>query len=161
MILLLFFLMFFLGCFEQAASKTQHGFSVLGTLKYGHKFPHFDYVDPNAPKGGHLRLWYHGNFDSLNPFILKGRWAAGSNPFGVDGRLLTFETLMTASGDEEDSFYGLIASGVVIPDNRASIAFFIRQEARWHDGTEITAEDVAVSLKTRKEHGSPMFRDVS
>ena len=106
------FLLFFLLCwFGQAASKPQHGFSILGKLKYGPEFSHFDYVDPNAPKGGHLRLWYNGNFDSLNPFILKGRWAAGSNPFGVDGRLLTFEPLMTASGDEEDSFYGLIGRG--------------------------------------------------
>ena len=158
MIRLALFLLLFLGWFGQAASKPQHGFSILGKLKYGPEFSHFDYVNPNAPKGGHLRLWYNGNFDSLNPFILKGRWAAGSNPFGVDGRLLTFETLMTASGDEEDSFYGLIASGVVIPDNRQSITFTIRPRARWHDGSEITAEDIAFSFKTLKEQGHPAFR---
>ncbi len=141
-----------------ALAKPQHGFAVLGSLKYGPDFKHFDYVNPEAPKGGHLRLWYNGNFDSLNPFILKGRWAAGSNPFGVAGRLLTFETLMTGSGDEEDSYYGLIAEAVEIPDDRQSITFYLRPQARWHDGTEITTEDVAFSFSTLKSKGHPAFR---
>jgi len=141
-----------------AVAKPQHGFAVLGSLKYGPGFKHFDYVNPDAPKGGRLRLWYNGNFDSLNPFILKGRWAAGSNPFGVDGRLLTFETLMMGSGDEADSFYGLVAGGVEIPDDRQSITFTLRAEARWHDGSEMTATDVAYSFTTLKAKGHPAFR---
>ncbi len=139
-------------------AEPSHGFAVLGSLKYNPDFKHFDYVNPDAPKGGRLRLWYNGNFDSLNPFILKGHWAAGSNPFGVDGRLLTFETLMTGSGDEEDSYYGLIASGVEIPDDRQSITFTLRAAARWHDGSAISAEDVAFSFGILKSKGHPVYR---
>jgi microcin C transport system substrate-binding protein len=140
------------------AAAPRHGFAVLGSLKYGPGFTHFDYVNPKAPKGGRLRLWYNGNFDSLNPFILKGHWAAGSNPFGVGGRLLTFESLMTAADDEEDSYYGLIAGGVDLPDDSQSITFTLRPEARWHDGTEITAADVAYSFHTLKAKGHPVYR---
>ena len=141
-----------------ALAEPSHGFAVLGSLKYGPDFKHFDYVNPDAPKGGRLRLWYNGNFDSLNPFILKGHWAAGSNPFGVDGRLLTFETLMTGSVDEEDSYYGLIAGGVEIPDDRQSITFTLRAAARWHDGSAISSEDVAFSFDILKSKGHPVYR---
>ena len=141
-----------------ALAEPSHGFAVLGSLKYGPDFKHFDYVNSDAPKGGRLRLWYNGNFDSLNPFILKGHWAAGSNPFGVDGRLLTFETLMIGSGDEEDSYYGLIAGGVEIPDDRQSITFTLRPAARWHDGSAISADDVAFSFDILKTKGHPVFR---
>ena len=141
-----------------ALAEPSHGFAVLGSLKYGPDFKHFDYVNPDAPKGGRLRLWYNGNFDSLNPFILKGHWAAGSNPFGVDGRLLTFETLMIGSGDEEDSYYGLIAGGVEIPDDRQSITFTLRPAARWHDGSAISADDVAFSFDILKTKGHPVYR---
>ena len=151
-------LAFAIASLGMAVAKPQHGFAVLGSLKYGPDFRHFDYVNPDAPKAGRLRLWYNGNFDSLNPFILKGRWAAGSNPFGVDGRLLTFETLMTGSGDEEDSFYGLIAGGVERPDDGQSITFTLRRAARWHDGSEITAHDVAFSFDILKAKGHPAFR---
>ncbi|MBT4689114.1 MAG: ABC transporter substrate-binding protein, partial [Rhodospirillaceae bacterium] len=112
MIRICFILVLLFAAAGGATAEPKHGFAVLGSLKYGPDFTHFDYVNPDAPKGGRLRLWYNGNFDSLNPFILKGHWAAGSNPFGVDGRLLTFETLMVGAADEEDSFYGLIAGGV-------------------------------------------------
>jgi microcin C transport system substrate-binding protein len=142
----------------RALAEPSHGFAVLGSLKYGPDFKHFDYVNPNAPKGGRLRLWYNGNFDSLNPFILKGHWAAGSNPFGVDGRLLTFETLMIGSGDEEDSYYGLIAGGVELPDDGQSITFNLRPEARWHDGSGITADEVVFSFDTLKAKGHPVYR---
>jgi len=141
-----------------AAAAPRHGFAVLGSLKYGPGFTHFDYVNPDAPKGGRLRLWYNGNFDSLNPFILKGHWAAGSNPFGVDGRLLTFESLMVGSGDEEDSYYGLIAGGVELPEDGQSITFTLRAAARWHDGSQITAADVAYSFDTLKAKGHPVYR---
>jgi microcin C transport system substrate-binding protein len=141
-----------------AQAKPQHGFAVLGSLKYGPDFTHFDYVNPDAPKGGRLRLWYNGNFDSLNPFILKGHAVAGSNPFGVDGRLLTFETLMVGSGDEEDSFYGLIAGGVELAGDGQSITFTLRPEAHWHDGSAITARDVAFSFTTLKAKGHPVYR---
>lgn len=141
-----------------AASQPAHGFAVLGTLKYPAGFEHFDYADPAAPKGGHLHLSYFGSFDNVNPFILKGNAAAGSNLFGVDGRALTFETLMEASKDEPDSYYGLIAQGVELPDDRQSITFTLRPEARWHDGSAITAADVVFSFDTLKAEGHPSFR---
>lgn len=139
-------------------AEPAHGFSVLGNLKYPKGFTHFDYVNPDAPRGGHLRLWYQGNFDNVNPFILKGQWAAGSNPFGTDGTVLTFATLMTVAADERASYYGYIAESVEQPDDRQSITFHLRPEARFHDGSEITAADVAWSFETLKTDGHPIFR---
>ena len=111
------------GIAAPARAEPAHGFAVLGTLKYPAGFPHFDYSNPHAPKGGNVRLWAQGGFDTLNPFILKGRKAAGA--------LMTFETLMMGSGDEPDSYYGLIAKTVELPDDRRSITFDLRPEARF------------------------------
>jgi microcin C transport system substrate-binding protein len=141
-----------------AEGTPAHGFAVLGALKYPGNFKHFDYVNPKAPKGGRIKLWYQGSYDNLNPFILKGHEAAGSNPFGVSGRVLTFESLMTASNDEAGAYYGLIAESVELPDDRQSVTFNLRDAARWHDGTQITADDVVFSFNTLKEKGHPAFR---
>ena len=142
------------GMAAPARAEPAHGFAVLGTLKYPAGFPHFDYSNPDAPKGGNVRLWAQGGFDTLNPFILKGRKAAGSGA----GALLTFETLMMGSGDEPDSYYGLIAKTVELPDDRHSITFDLRPEARFHDGSEITADDVVFSFDTLKAKGHPIYR---
>jgi microcin C transport system substrate-binding protein len=143
-----------------AGQSPAHGFAVLGTLKYGPDFRHFDYVNPDAPKGGRVTLHYSGSYDSLNPFILKGQPAAGSNPFLTAGNLLTFETLMAKSQDEPDSYYGLIAESVELPEDRTWIRFRLRPQAKWHDGSPITAEDVAFSFNTLKAEGNPAFRVV-
>ena len=127
-----------------------HGVAMHGDLKYGPGFTHFDYVNPDAPKGGKVRLQANGSFDSLNPFILKGRPAVGI------GRL--FETLMTGSRDEAFSQYGLLAETVEIPEDRSWVAFTLRPEARWHDGAPITVEDVIFSLETIKTKGHPFYR---
>ncbi len=127
-----------------------HGVAMHGDLKYGPGFTHFDYVNPDAPKGGEVRLQANGSFDSLNPFILKGQPAVGI------GRL--FETLMTGSQDEAFSQYGLLAETVEIPEDRSWVAFTLRPEARWHDGTPITVEDVIFSLETIKTGGHPRWR---
>lgn len=140
-----------------AAAEPRHGFATLGELKYGPDFAHFDYVEPNAPKGGETVLWYQGSFDSLNPFILKGVPAAGHNPFLVDGRLLTFESLMVASADEPGSYYGLIAESVDMPEDRSWAEFTLRKEARFHDGSPITAEDVVFSFNALKKEGHPTY----
>ena len=141
-----------------ATAEPAHGLAVLGTLKYPKDFAHFDYVYPNAPRGGRVRLWYQGSFNTVNPFTLKGQWAAGSNPFGTDGKLLTFQTLMEPSRDEPDSYYGLIAESVELPDDSRSITFNLNGKARFHDGSAITAEDVAYSFDTLKADGHPAFR---
>ena len=127
-----------------------HGVAMHGAPKYDAEFSHFDYVNPGAPKGGAVRLSQTGTFDSLNPFILKGVSA------GFLG--LTFETLMTGSRDEAFSQYGLIASRVEFPADRSSATFTLREEARWHDGTQITVEDVIFSLEVLTTKGNPFYR---
>lgn len=127
-----------------------HGLAMHGDLKYGPDFTHFDYVDPDAPKGGEVRLYSIGSYDSLNPYILKGQAAAGIG--------YLFESLMTGSADEAFSQYGLLAEFIEMPDDRSWVAFTLRPEARWHDGTPVTVEDVIFSLDALKERGHPFFR---
>jgi microcin C transport system substrate-binding protein len=127
-----------------------HGAAMHGALKYGPDFTHFEYVNPEAPKGGEVRLSQTGSFDSLNPFILKGDSAAYLG--------LTFETLMAPSSDEAFSQYGLIAGQVEFPADRSSVTFTLREEARWHDGTPITVADVIFSFEALTQKGSPFYR---
>ena len=142
-----------------AEPEPRHGFAILGELKYPTDFTHFDYVDPEALKGGEIVLWYQGTtFDSLNPFILKGVPAAGSNPFLPGGSLLTFQSLMIRTMDEPDSYYGLIAEAVVLPQDKSWMEFALRPEATWHDGSAITAADVVFSFETLKSKGNPLYR---
>ncbi len=127
-----------------------HGVAMHGDLKYGPNFTHFDYVNPDAPKGGEVRQSAVGSFDNLNPFILKGQSASGI------GRI--FESLMTGSEDEAFSQYGLIAESVEMPEDRSWVAFTLRAQARWHDGTQITVDDVLFSLEVLKTKGHPFYR---
>jgi len=129
-----------------------HGISAFGELKYPADFAHFDYANPDAPKGG---VWSgrgtgaSNTFDSLNPFVLKGEPAQGLSA--------TFDTLLVASADEPDSYYGLLAEEIEYPDDRAWIAFRLRPEARFADGSPVTAEDVAWSFRTLKTEGAPVY----
>ncbi|MFQ5936984.1 MAG: extracellular solute-binding protein, partial [Acidiferrobacterales bacterium] len=125
-----------------------HGLSMYGDLKYGRGFKHFEYVNPDAPKGGTIRLGVQGTFDSFNPFIPKGNPGAGTS----------FETLLTSSADEPFSGYGLIAESIEMPEDRSWVIFTLRPEARWHDGRPITVEDVIWSLENLKSKGRPFFR---
>ncbi len=132
------------------AVEARHGASMYGELKYGSDFEHFDYADPDAAKGGSLTLSAIGTFDSLNPFILKGTPATGVG--------LIFDTLTVQSADEPFSEYGLLAENIEIPLDRSWVAFDLRPEARWHDGTPVTAADVVFSFETLKEAGQPFYR---
>ena len=131
--------------------------SAFGDLKYPADFPHFNYVNPNAPKGGMFsqigpnRQFNQSfqTFNSLNSFILKGDAAQGME--------LTFAALMARSGDEPDAMYGLAASSVRISDDGLTYRFTLRAEAKFHDGTTLTAHDVAWSLATLKEKGHPII----
>ena len=134
---------------EQKIIKS-HGISSFGDLKYGPDFKHFDYVNPNAPKGGSFSTWGFGTFDSLSPYILKGQAAVLSSAF--------FETLMTGSSDEPDSMYGLLAESIEYPEDRSWAIFNIRPEAQFSDGTPVTAEDVVFSFNVLLEKGRPSFR---
>ena len=131
------------------AEEAPHGLSLFGDLKYGPDFAHFDYVDPAAPKGGLLHLATVDTYSTLNPFTLKGQSVAGAG--------LPFESLLEGSADEADAAYGLIAQGVALAPDRRSVRFLLRPEARWHDGTPITARDVAFSFEILTTEGHPAF----
>jgi microcin C transport system substrate-binding protein len=134
-----------------------HGLSAFGDLGYPADFPHFRYVNPSAPKGGTFsqigpdRLYNQNflTFNSLNTFILRGDAAQGLE--------LTFATLMVRSGDEPDAMYGLAAEKVRRSTDGLTYEFFVRPKARFHDGSPLTAQDVAFSLNILKEKGHPLI----
>ena len=134
-----------------------HGMSVFGDLKYPADFKHFDYINPDAPKGGlfstipSVRAYNQSfqTFNSFNAFILKGE--------GAKGMELTFDALMARANDEPDAMYGLAAKSVWISPDKLTYRFTMRPEARFHDGSKMTAHDVAFSLNTLKEKGHPLI----
>lgn len=131
-------------------AEPQHAIAMHGEPKYGPDFAHFDYVNPGAPKGGRLKLSSLGNYDSLNQFILKGNEAAGLG--------LLYDSLMTSSDDEPFTEYGLVAESIDVADDRSSVSFKLREEARFNDGEPITPEDVIFSFNVLREQGHPQFR---
>lgn len=150
-------------CIDGAAAQTvaadaeRHGISAFGDLKYPADFAHFEYVNPTAPKGGLFSQigpsrQFNQNaltFNSLNSYILKGDAAQGME--------LTFASLMTRAGDEPDAMYGLAARAVSISADGLTYRFTLRPEAKFHDGSKLTAHDVAFSLATLKEKGHPII----
>ena len=128
----------------------RHGIAMHGDLKYPAGFKHFEYVNPNAPKGGKVRLHSIGTFDSFNSFIIKGNPAAGTG--------FIYNTLMTSSSDEAFSQYGELAEEIYMPKDRSWVAFKLRGEARWHDGKPVTPEDVIWTFNTLLNEGAPFFR---
>jgi microcin C transport system substrate-binding protein len=127
-----------------------HGLSMYGDLKYPAGFKHFQYVNPEAPKGGDVKLAVTGSFDTLNPFVVKGVAASGIG--GI------FDTLTVDSQDEPFSQYGLIAETIEAPADRSWVAFTLRPQARHHDGNPITVEDVIWTFETLKAKGQPFYR---
>jgi microcin C transport system substrate-binding protein len=119
-----------------------HALSLIGEPKYPAGFTHFDYVNPDAPKGGLVRISDIGGFDSLNPVLYRGEAAGGLG--------LVFENLMADSLEESSTSYGLIAEWASYPADYSSVTFKLRDEARWHDGKKITPEDVIYSLEVNK-----------
>jgi microcin C transport system substrate-binding protein len=138
-------------CLAQPA----HGLAMHGDLKYPAGFQHFDYVEPDAPKGGSVRIAQIGTFDSFNPFIIKGNPAAGVTYLGQS---LFYDTLLVASQDEPFSQYGLLAETIETPDDRSWVEFTLRAEARWHDGKPIAPEDVIWTFETLLAKGLPFYR---
>ncbi len=141
---------FICGCATHSAWAAD-SIALFGTPKYAHGFTHFDYVNPHAPKGGTLKLAYNANFDSTNPYILKGIAAPGISNF-------LYQSLMTGSYDEPQSYYPLIADSITVSADKKRIAFTLNPNARWHDGSPITAEDVVFSFTALKEKGHPSYR---
>ncbi|MDR4308046.1 ABC transporter substrate-binding protein [Chelatococcus sambhunathii] len=124
------------------APEWRHGLSLFGDVKYPPDFKHFDYVNPDAPKGGRVRLGTYGTFDSLNGFIPRGNRAAGLN--------LLYDTLLEDALDEPATEYGLVAESVRYPPDYSSVTYRLRPEARFNDGKPITPEDVVWSFETLK-----------
>ncbi|PXW54706.1 extracellular solute-binding protein [Chelatococcus asaccharovorans] len=134
----------------KAEMSWRHGLSLVGEPKYPQGFAHFDYVNPSAPQGGTLRLGSIGGFDNFNLALtgLKGELEIGISRI--------YDTLMTSSLDEISSEYGLVAESVSYPDDISSVTFRLRPQARFHDGTKMTPEDVIFSFETLKAT-SPMY----
>ena len=138
-------------------ARRSHGLSFFGDLKYGPDFRHFDYANPDAPKGGRIvtQLWSWGynqnpnTFNTLQIYVLQGDGAAGMP--------LTFASLMAGSADESDSLYPYVAREVEAPEDRQWIRFFLDERARFHGGTPITAEDAAFSIDILKREGHPLI----
>lgn len=135
-----------------AKTNVSYGVSLFGDLKYPSDFKHFAYVNPNAPKGGEVKLAALGTYDNLNPFILKG--------VAADGIGLIFDTLMVGAADEAISGYGLIAESVETPPEGGWIIFNLRKIAQWHDGSPIIADDVIFSFNTIKTKGHPQYQAI-
>lgn len=127
-----------------------NGLAMSGEPKYGPDFTHFDYVNPDAPKGGQVHLAGTGTYDSFNPFIPKGVAASGIG--------LVYDQLMVASDDEPFTKYGLLAEKVEVPADRSWIIFHIDPRARFHDNTPVTAEDVVFTFNLLMKDGSPVYK---
>ncbi|MDQ7987262.1 extracellular solute-binding protein [Pseudomonas sp. G34] len=147
-----------------ATLSESHGYAQFGALKYPASFTHFDWVNPEAPKGGTLRIMAAGSFDTLNPYTLKGTSPVATANFLQYGVTELNEPLMVGtgpydpSGDEPASSYGLIASSVEYSEERSWVVFNLRPEARFHDGKPITAYDVAFSYRLLLKEGHPQYR---
>ena len=135
---------------EALAQTRAHGISMFGTPALPPDFTHLPYVNPDAPKGGEVSLGAIGSFDSFNPFVLRGVAAAEITRI--------YDTLLRESADEASTAYGHIAESVELTADKKSVAFNLRPEARFHDGTPITAEDVAWTFMALREHGRPQYK---
>ncbi len=127
----------------------RNGISTIGALKHPDGFAHFDYVNPDAPKGGELKLSETGTYDTFNLILSKGEAATGVGS-------LVFDTLLKSAEDEITASYGLLAEGVSYPDDFSSATFRLRAEAKWADGQPVTPDDVIYSFEKLKEH-NPLY----
>jgi len=136
---------------DEAITKT-HGFNFFGELKYPADYKHLDYVNPDAPKGGEISIWTMGTFDSFNPYTRKGRAGAlASAPF---------ESLLEGTSDEVGTSYGLLAETLEYPEDQSWVIFNMRPEARFSDGTPVTAEDVAFTYELFLNEGLASYRAI-
>ncbi|EWY39206.1 hypothetical protein N825_07700 [Skermanella stibiiresistens SB22] len=134
---------------DQKITKTW-AMAEFGEPLHREDMPHWPYANPDAPKGGSVVLGAYGGYDSLNTYILRGQAPAGIG--------LISDGLMTGSGDELSSAYGLIAASAEYPEDKSWVIFNLRPEARWQDGQPITADDFKFAFDTIKEHGRPFLQ---
>ncbi len=133
-----------------ANTNISHAIAMHGEPKYSKDFENVEYINANSIKGGSIVRSAIGTYDSFNPFILKGTSAAG-----IGG---LYETLTTGSSDEAFTEYGLLAETIEWPDDRSWVSFTLRNEAFWHDGKKITADDVVWTFNTLMEKGHPFYK---
>jgi microcin C transport system substrate-binding protein len=129
-----------------------HGYSTYGDLKYPADFTHLDYVNPDAPKGGEIAIWAQGTFDTLNPYSAEGRAAALAT--------VAYERLLTGTADEISGAYCLLCETIEYPEDRSFIRFRMRPEARFSDGTPVTAQDVLAAHQLFITQGLPSYAEV-
>ncbi len=130
--------------------KAVHALARFGAPRYPAGFTHFSYVNPDASKGGILRLSTVGTFDTANKDIVKG--------IGAEGLLLTFDPLMSRSAEEPFTVYGVLAQGVEVAPDSSSVTFYLNPNARFHDETPVTAEDVKFTIELLRDKGLPRYR---
>jgi peptide/nickel transport system substrate-binding protein len=135
-----------------ASAAPKHGIAMQGEPALPPDFKSLPYVNPDAPQGGTFRQATTGTFDTLNPFIIKGSAAK-------DIRTFVFESLMTRNGDEPFSLYGLLAESIDVSDDRQTFSFKIRPEAKFSDGSAVTAADVVFSMETLRDKGRPNYKN--
>ena len=138
----------FAGTLDGVAGK--HGIAMHGQVKYPTRFEHFEYANPDAPKGGTMRMHRVGTYDSFNGFIVKGNFAPAVEQI--------YNSLLLRSADEPLSQYGELAEEIYMPEDRSWVAFKIHENARWHDGKKISVDDVIWTFNTFLKDGLPFFR---
>ena len=148
---LIAFCMLLISFSAEAKTKIVDSFSVSSSPKYSAGFTHFEYVNPKAPKGGKVTLPVYGSFDSFNPFIFKG--IAFS-----DAAELSLESLGFSPLDDKNSVYPLLAEKFELSDNDDFIGFFLNKNAKFSDGTAVTADDVVFSFNSLIKKGSPIYK---
>ena len=148
--IIILFLFFNINLSIASDENYEHAISVFNEIKYKNNFKHFDYVNPNAPKKGVIKLAERGTFDSLNQFILKGLHAIGLDNI--------YDSLLVTSLDEPLTAYGLIAKGMKVSEDNTSITFFLNQNAVWHDNNPVTSYDIEWTFNTILEKGHPSYK---
>jgi len=138
------------GVAEAQAPTRTPGLALLGAPALPPDFTHYPWVNPDAPKGGEVTLSTIGTFDSFNPFIVRGQPAAAA--------ARVFDSLLARNDNEAEAEYGRLAGAIEIPPDHLSVTFDIRPEARFSDGTPVTAEDVAWTFETLLAKGRPLYR---
>ncbi|MEM6710898.1 MAG: extracellular solute-binding protein [Pseudomonadota bacterium] len=139
------------GAMAEDADGVTHAVAMHGSPLHPADFEHFNYVNPDAPTGGSIRFGLRGTFDSVNPLIVRGSpvwWVRG----------WVWESLATRGRDEAFTLYGLLASKIIVPDDRTYVTFVIDERARFSDGEPVTVDDVVFSMELLREHGRPSQR---
>lgn len=144
---------------QPAMSEPKHAIAMQGEPALPADYAHFDYVNPDAPKGGNITYCVVGSFDNLNPFILKSLRTTARGMMDLNYGNLVFEPLMTRNYDEAFSLYGLLADSADMDPERKSIEFHLNPNAKWSDGEPVTPEDVLFTYDVFTDKGRPPYRD--